>query len=210
MPYGRSGAENSLLARPQNRAKGPLASGRHVFDAWLPLKNRPGKRKGLGMRKKEIEKLEMDIAREKDQEVAERLKAILWAKQAEREEWKQCARETVEEASQALCKAGRLAAGTLLFFLGVIAWCWAIILIVGIVYRAVEPGSGPFPLTVPDGVEPPPAGFVLDQTKADLFVFYALCGIGTIGFAVAGWLLFRTALRLIRRGTQSRPPRRGV
>lgn len=38
------------------------------------------------MRKKDLEKLELDIAREKDREVAERLKAVLEARQRERRE----------------------------------------------------------------------------------------------------------------------------
>ena len=38
------------------------------------------------MRKKDLEKLELDIAREKDREVAERLKPVLEARQRERRE----------------------------------------------------------------------------------------------------------------------------
>ena len=147
------------------------------------------------MRKKEIEKLEVDIAREKDPEVAERLKAILRAKQSEREEWKlplKRSSQALHRFALALRESSRLAEKAFFFLFGVFAWLGAIVLLVAIVSRAVEPGSGPFPLNVFEQLE---------QTKADLCVFYTLCGLGTIVCAAVGWLLIRNALRPIRRVT---------
>ena len=65
------------------------------------------------MRKKELEKLELDIAREKDPEIAERLKAVLEVRKSERRERKL----RLQERWWALCReSGRLVRFLLIAF----------------------------------------------------------------------------------------------
>ena len=91
------------------------------------------------MRKKDLEKLELDIAREKDREVAERLKAVLESLQREWQELKDRRRRT-----------GRFVADWLLGSLVVLLMGFlALVGIVSVIgFLIVEPESDRIPFAI--------------------------------------------------------------